>query len=1391
MAYSRFNREPGEPMDRITAGIDIGSVAIKIAFLRNRKIVRSIYCRHQGKPVQLLFDLYSEYPELSTTPVVLTGAASLRIAEFTGVGMVNEVVALSASISEYLSHAGSVIEMGGQDSKLILMRRNAAGETVMDEFSMNSICAAGTGSFLDQQAGRLGLSPEEMGELAVKCDSPPRIAGRCSVFAKSDMIHLQQVGATVEEIVSGLCFAVARNFRSVIAAGRRFRYPVAFVGGVASNRGMVNAFGNVLDGEVIVPENFNVLTAAGAALSREPEEITVQQIEDFINTTSTEIETLPSLKPFARSRADFAVTAAAPAEGIYLGIDVGSISTNLAAVSSDGKVVDRLYLRTAGKPLEAVKNGLRTMGLRLKSIPVLGAGVTGSGRYMTGDFIGADVVRNEISAQARAATEIDPEVDTIFEIGGQDSKYISIDDGRVVDFEMNKVCAAGTGSFLEEQAEKLGIKIEDFGTIALSAGDPCRLGERCTVFMESDVVSHQAVSTPVQQITSGLCYSIVKNYLHRVVGERKIGNRVFFQGGTAHNQGVVAAFNAVLGDGREVIVPPHHDVTGAIGVALMARDAVKNNWRTSFRGWSLSENNYTQDSFVCRACPNNCEIHRVTLSDGTKLFYGGRCEKYETGSMQTVEGGKNLFPERVQNVFKYSGKEWGTGPVIGIARSLWFWELFPFFGTFFRSMGCRVVVSGESTSETVHSGVESVAAETCFPVKIAHGHVMELLEKGVDTLFMPSILRNKSQGGFTESYNCPYIQGSPYILDAGLVLNQMKNVRVLKPVLDFALPGREWMNALIETATELGFSTTEARTALEAAMTAQEEFVKANTECGRQAIEDLNGRRGFVVVSRPYNGSDPVVNTDLPAKLARLGGVVIPLDMLPVSMDRAAESYSNMYWHYGQRILAGGIVIKENENLHAVYLSNFGCGPDSFIEHSFKEIMGDKPYLAIEIDEHAADAGVITRCEAFIDALEGAGKAGTGKYRPPVREKEDITGRTLWIPLMSEASYLVAAAVRNRGVEARVIPSTTSETVALGRTVTTGRECYPAIITAGNMLKILETDKPEKTAFFMATASGPCRFGRYCNFQRQVLEKKGFEGVPVLTATSSDSYSSIPGLSSRKFQKDLLQGLAAADILKRALLRVRPYEVTPGSAGILFNRWISEFEKALEQGKPLSFQARKAAAEFEKFPLRDIPRKPLVAVFGEIYVRNDDYANDNTIGKLETLGAEVIYTPLTEWFDYVNHSFTEKSKQNGKTASVIKGKTIGMVITKVKRAVEKPFDRLLEGTPHVSASQVMKASTPYMAENIGGEAVLSIGAPLALLEHGGIDGAVNIYPFNCLPGTVVSAVSRRIKRDKPGLPWLNLAFDGQEDTDNTSRFEAFMDQVRRLHYGKTGENNEK
>ncbi|MBN2586233.1 MAG: hypothetical protein JXR55_02975, partial [Candidatus Fermentibacteraceae bacterium] len=1164
----------------------------------------------------------------------------------------------------------------------------------------------------------------------------------------------------------------------------------AFVGGVAANRGMISAFNEVLGRDfydLVVPEHFRCLTAAGAAITADDGEralIDRSYFQSLMNagTDPGGGEGLPSLAPYEIPHPGMPGQPAESDEPVYIGIDVGSISTNLAAVGqSSGELHASEYLMTAGRPLEAVKQGLSRLAATLgRDREVLGVGTTGSGRYMTGDFVGADVVRNEITAQARAAVEIDPDVDTIFEIGGQDSKFISLRRGRVVDFEMNKVCAAGTGSFLEEQAEKLGLDIRDFGPMAVSAESPCSLGERCTVFMESDVFSHQADGAPVDSIVAGLSYSIVRNYLHRVVGEKSIGSRIFFQGGTAFNTGVAAAFNAVLGD-RTVVIPENHHVTGAIGAALLAREEMPSG-PSRFKGFSLAEESYRQESFICSGCPNRCEIHRVTLHDGNSLFYGGRCEKYETGSSH-LKGdghGKNWFVERESALI--SGHEQGVKggvPLVGIPRALWFWEFFPFFRTFFTGCGFGVVISGASTSDLIHSGVESVAAETCFPVKLAHGHVMDLLERDVDYIFLPSMLRSFPQGDFSESYNCPYIEASPYVIDAGLGLSSEERVRTLSPVLDFSLQGREWMKGLVEMAVDLGVGAATARRAAAEAREAHGRFRRRLLELGREALAGLKQHQpAFVIISRPYNGSDPAVNVELPDKLAKLGASVIPTDFLDLPMRRTAEIHGNMYWQYGQRILAAALAIREDSRLNGVYITNFGCGPDSFIQHEVARIMGDKPMLTIEIDEHAADAGVITRCEAFMDAISGRRDHGTGEFNRQLGNREmSIHGRKVWVPWLGDATHIAAAAARKHGVDAEVMPPTNRSSVALGRSVTTGKECYPAIITAGNMLSVLEREDPGEAAFFMGTASGPCRFGQYCSYHRILLDRLGYGDVPIITATSSDSYTTVRELSSLGFQVDMLKSAIAGDVLRSALYRVRPYEREEGAADRVMQESLQELAGSMENGQTLIPALERAAVRFSAIARDDRPR-PLVLLFGEIYVRNDPFAHSFTDRRIEELGGEVLHTPLMEWFEYVNYSFMKNSRDRRKLMDLLKGYSRMKLMGRLRRGMETPFAELLEGRRGSEPEEIMEAAGGYMKENIGGEAILCIGAPISLSERNAIHGAVNIFPFTCLPGMVVTAISKKIRKDHSSLPWLNLAFDGQEDTDNEARLQAFMYQVR-------------
>lgn len=1367
-------------------GIDLGSVSVKLALVEEGRLVRTMYRRHLGRPYETLAVMLPSIPGWHEKTACMTGSAARGLGSLAGARPVNEVVGLAAAITAFHPGLGSVIEMGGQDSKLLLFRTDGRN-SVFDDFAMNSVCAAGTGSFLDQQAARLGMDAEALGRLALKCGSPPRVAGRCSVFAKSDMIHLQQVGAPPEDIVAGLCLAVARNFKSIIAGGKEFRPPVGFVGGVAANAGMVRAFGEVLadcSGGITVPEHYSVLTAAGAALCAEEDQRFVpgDRFLDALGELNSRFEASGSHPPLMSSRGAKPVSGAAarsPGGGCHLGIDVGSISTNVVAIDSEGALLAREYLMTAGRPLEAVKKGLGLVRDTLgPDARVHSAGVTGSGRYMIGDFTGADVVVNEITAQARAAVEVCPDVDTVFEIGGQDSKYIRICGGRVVDFEMNKVCAAGTGSFLEEQAEKLGLGIRDFGPVALEAPAPSRLGERCTVFMESDVVSHQAGGASVENIVGGLCYSIVQNYLHRVVGERRPGDRILFQGGTAYNEGVVAAFNAVLG--RRVTIPPDHDVTGAIGAALISRDR-STGAESTFRGFGLSEASYRQSSFTCEGCANRCEIHAIELEDGRRLHYGGRCEKYEVGRKSPPEKGRNLFPDRERMLLG----DWAPPPagtpaqrIIGIPRALWFWEFFPFFRRFFEVLGFEVALSSPSTGRTVHRGVENVAAETCFPVKIAHGHVLDLVESGVETVFIPSILRAFPHHDFEEAQNCPYVSGSPYVLESSLDLSG-RGVRILSPVLDFTGQISSWRAVMASLGESLGCTRAASEKAADEAAEAQRSFERWILEAGSDALRDIPpGETVLAIVSRPYNGCDPSVSSDLPAKLSKMGVHVLPAEMLHLPMDEAAAAFPGMYWHYGQKILAAALAVKKDSRLHAVYLTNFGCGPDSFIHHLFSTAMGGTPFLTLEADEHSADAGMITRCEAFLDSLSApAPQAESTPAAIPGEGPGTLEGRTIWVPRLGPGSRLVAAAARRRGLDAREMPPTDSESVALGRTVTSGKECYPAIITSGNMLKVLKENDPDRTAFFMGTASGPCRFGQYCAYHRILLDRAGYSSVPILTSSSRDSYTSIPGLDSPSFQIDLLRGTVCADIMKAALRRISPYEIRKGDAQRAYVTGMDMVEEAMETGEGLLEAMERSASLFEAVGTNP-GRKPLVLVFGEIYVRNDPYANAWTEERIEALGGEVLPTWVMEWFEFVNHTFLRRSIRTRRPGDIIKGAAKGMLIRHVRRAMERPFRRILADRHHSSAAEILAAATPYMKENIGGEAILCIGAPVALAGRGVISGAVNVLPFTCLPGTIVTAVSKRIRRDIPGLPWLNLAFDGQEDTDNEARMEAFMYQVR-------------
>ncbi len=1029
----------------INIGLDIGAVSLKLAAigtpddadllrqltdanrdgffsaripddspLNGRPLVLSRYRRIQGSPIQSTFDLLREFyeyvPEENVEGIRVTGSGSELIAKILGIYYENEFRAVAKGVREFYPEVRTVFEMGGETSKYLHLEPAAKSKYLgIVDYQSSGDCAAGTGSFIDQQATRLLYKVEEVGPAACQATCAARVAGRCSVFAKSDMIHAQQKGYSTDQILRGLCDAVARNFKSAIVKGRQVVPPVAFVGGVAMNLGVRNAMKEAFqltDSDFIVPELYCWLGALGAAIFETNETrkksfkkihqlrqhtgkqsfacsdpLSMEQVlllRDRVPESALQVSAFENQKSKIANRIDS-----------YLGIDIGSVSTNLVVIDTEGNLLHEIYLRTQGRPIEVVDKGLREIeSIFADRLNILGVGTTGSGRELIGELVGADTVNDEITAHKTGAFHVSQQlqmepVDTIFEIGGQDSKYIRIDDGAVVDFTMNEACAAGTGSFLEEQAEKLGISIKgEFAKLALASTKPARLGERCTVFMERDVTSLLLKGAEVGDLCAGLAYSVALNYLNRVVRGRKIGDCIFFQGGTAYNDAVAAAFSQILG--KRIIVPPHNGVIGAIGMALLAREVMQETSaarglhvvgpqksRSKFRGYHLDQVDFKTREFVCKACSNFCDIKEFNI-EGQRTYWGDKCsdkfrKRARTERRPVIDDLVEYRDRVLETVLRPPA---GNRRKVGIPRTMFFYDRFPFWCAYVQELGFDVVTSPRTDPTIAAAGDELAIAQPCFPVKVAHGHVQKLFEAGCDFVLVPNAMNEQTCDPQQESHLCPWNQTLPHVLRAVPQIDEVRD-RLLLPTVNFRYGRRHVERELAAWAkTRLNISKRVSDRAVTFAYAAQGEFTEALREAGARALQQLSasGEPALVLVGRPYNLYDRSINCDIPRKLrSQYGANVIPMDFLPIDEEDITDVNPNMYWNSGRRILAAARITQRNRNLHLVYVTNFKCGPDSYIKSFLNDASG-KPGLVLQFDGHSNDAGFITRCEAYLDS---------------------------------------------------------------------------------------------------------------------------------------------------------------------------------------------------------------------------------------------------------------------------------------------------------------------------------------------------------------------------------------------------------------------------------------
>ncbi len=1343
-------------------GIDIGSVSIKVAEFNSGRLIKTDYIPHHGNPYVHLLRILKGFS--NSERVAITGNVPHAVVENLGVVRINEVDAIIKGILLVNSNIKTVIEVGGINSKFITIDKG------LSDFSSNTLCAAGAGVFLDQQAQRLGISIERFGNIALESKKPARIAGRCSVFAKSDMIHLQQIGTPVEDLIAGLCYALARNFKSAIIKGRNLVPPVAFIGGVAGNSGMTAAFLSVLnikEKDLVIPEHYRAISAIGAVLhARESDwQQKFKGTKDFEKWLSQPeyIHRLPPLDGRKKWRPSILHSPPMTKTKAYLGIDIGSISTNLVLIDDTGSVLYRRYLWTKGKPVDVVMQGLAELKSEIgDKVEIIGAGTTGSGRHLVGELIGADLIKNEISAQARAAIEIDPAVDTVFEIGGQDSKFISIENKTIVDFEMNKVCAAGTGSFLEEQTQILGVELDEFGDQALEAKSPINLGERCTVFIGSEVIHHQNNLAERENLLAGLGYSTVFNYLNRVVGNKKIGDHILFQGGVAANKAVISAFEEVLK--KKIIVPPNHDVTGAIGIALLVRDSAIT--RTNFKGFNLSRKQYETNSFVCKYCSNECEINCLKIEGEKPLYCGGRCERYEEREQSKNNHIPDLFEVRNKMFFKTENVD---GIRIGIPRALIAYDLFPFFYKFLLELGFAPALSEETNRKIIEAGSGLAVADTCFPVKTALGHIDHLREKGITDLFIPSVITMKTNSEyFSRGFVCPYVQSFPYQVQA--IFNN--KVRVHSPVLYFDRGIKAINTALFDFAKKFGKNEKEVKYAIERGIEYQHQVQRNLQQNIVEPIKDFTGLK-FLICSRPYNGYDEGLNMRLMRKVRELGILPVPLDFVQLDYQHISDDFGNMYWHYGQKILSATKVIADSTNLYPIYLSNFACGPDSFLISFFREKLDRKPMLVLELDEHSGDAGFITRLEAFADSIR---KQGYRSQVTKIASKGSLAkGRTIYIPDMCDGAKILCSAMRFTGIDARVMDPPDDNSVLLGRQYTSGRECLPAIITAGDMLKKIKSPdfEPQNASFFMAQGSGPCRFGQYYKLDRLILDKLGLKGVPIFAPNQGPSLFDDLGPMGMKFLFLTWDGICAVDALEERCRMIRPYEQNKGETDTIYEEALNALCKNIERGKsvvPVLKIVNRKLAKISK----EKTAKPRIGIVGEIYIRSQKFSNGYLQKKLEKMGCEVSFPSIGEWFFYTNYTRIRNCPWFGQHRRAIFTK----IFDHYMRWRQSYIFKLLGLQPESPITNILRKASKYIHPSFEGEAILSVGKTVEFIQES-YSGVINVLPFTCMPGNIVTTIYKAIKDDYPNFPLLCLSFDGVADTLDDIRLETFVSQTKK------------
>ncbi|TIH19375.1 activase [Marinifilum sp. JC120] len=1395
----------------ISLGICAGASSVSMVLTRNDdgriEIIRSISLNHEGNPAQAVIKGLQELELPEGIPAAVTGRKFRHLLDLP---TISEPQALETGLAhEDFVKDGyrTVLSAGGETFMAYLLDTEGKVETV----HTGNKCASGTGEFLAQQLGRMGLTLDEMS--AMQMSEPYKVSGRCSVFCKSDCTHALNKGIEKEAVVAGLARMMAGKCIELLR--KLPSKKVALIGNCSHNKFMVNELRREIP-NLLLPEHGHCFEALGAAIwAAENGSILPEDCSTIIRKGDTAFTFLPPLENFTDSVKFHESTQAKfiPGNRLALGLDVGSTTTKGVLLDMERtEIVASCYLRTDGDPIGASRKVYAELAAQAPAGTTAEVmGVTGSGRNIAGLHAGTDGIINEITAHATAAVHYDPEVDTIFEIGGQDAKYTWLKNSVPCDYAMNEACSAGTGSFLEESAkETLGIDVTDIAGVAFKGRNPPNFNDQCAAFIGSDLKLAAQEGVPLEDMVAGLVYSICINYSNRVKGNRTVGQKIFMQGGVCYNKAVPTAMAALTG--QEIIVPPHPGLTGAFGVALEAAKRTEQGTITSgiFNPAELAKREVEHKSpFTCngagRDCDLGCSIARIEVQ-GKTFPFGGICNRFDNSKVsKDTKPGEDLVLWREKRVFRDLTEPLEGQPVIGMNRSLLMNTWFPLFNTFFTKMGFGIRMPEKIDPE----GIEQKGAPFCHPVELAHGGLGELLNLETNHIFLPHLRSMPLKSG-DRSCTCVLVQGEPYYLKSAFP--ELENRSLLTPVIHMQDGEEQLRKALLQTAAKLKVGVQQALNALEEAIAEQAQFFADLRSKGEKFLTalDENNNQGMVLFGRPYNAFSSWANKSIPTKFATRAVDIIPCDMLPRSEKCGDEL--NMYWATGEQIMDAAKLVAAHPKLFGTYITNFSCGPDSFLLGHFRKVMGRKPSLTLELDSHTADAGIETRIEAFLDIVDGfkrseaPQKSTENPFRPARCEAQDgMTGITdskgewhavnnpkvtLLIPSLGEISTdFLAASMQRDNIRYKVLPHASEAALKMGRNNSSCKECLPLQLTAGALLEYLENRaEDELTLFLMPKAKGPCRFGQYSVFMNDLIERLKIPDLAIFAPSSTDGYG---GLSTA-VTLGMWQGIVAGSILEDIHATIATAAEDKNAALKLFWKVRQDLLGAMASWKEFSKALRKAADDFSSIKLaKPVQEYPVISLLGEIYVRHDPLARRSLPEKLTEQGFIMRVAPVLEWMKYTD--WLNRNSIEGKAE-------LKTLITQgVKSYFERRIRHILAKSgmlfyPGPNVREVVSHGKPHISEQLTGEAILTVGTSLHEIMSPSC-GVISIGPFGCMPSRVAEAVlSEKFRAGSAGkkatsvldadsrLPFLAIETDGNPFPQLIeARLEAFCLQARRLH----------